>query len=72
MERYGISKEQEQVIDTFNFYFTAIFAVEMLIKFTGLGIKSTFFLFQFLEYMRDPMNNIDGVVTVISIIEISF
>jgi len=46
-----------------NFAFTIIFAVEMCLKVFGFGVKG---------YLRDMMNIIDGLIVIVSLVEIFF
>ena len=43
-----------------NYFFTAIFTLEMIFKLIGLG---------FLDYVRDGFNILDAIVVVFSLIE---
>jgi hypothetical protein len=63
MDFYGIEEEFEEVLSTFNTYFTYIFICEMGIKLLARGIK---------KYCADPMNGLDGFVVIISIFELIF
>ena len=49
-------------IEKANFVFTIIFIVEMLIKILALGLVG---------YVKDTINIFDGIIVIISIIEIS-
>lgn len=62
MERYPMSKEENVIQEYFNMVFTAVFAVEMVIKLLGFGIK---------EYVRDRFNIFDCFIVVISIADLT-
>ena len=55
--------QEEELLNTFNFWFTIIFAVELGLKIIGLGVK---------EYIRDTMNVFDAIVVILSIVELIF
>ena len=63
LDHYGISTEMEDALTTMNFVFTIIFIVEMCLKLIGLGLRG---------YLGDPMNYFDGVVVLLSIVELVF
>ena len=44
-----------------NYFFTFIFLIEMLVKVIGFGLK---------EYARDPVNLLDGFITICSILDL--
>lgn len=62
-DHHGISEDWENVNTELNFAFTIIFAFEMFIKLVGMGVKG---------YLQDHMNYIDGLVVILSLIEIIF
>ena len=61
MNQYGLSKEMDNLLEIFNFYFTWIFIVEMSWKILAIGIN---------KYVSDKMNCLDGFVVILSVIEI--
>eukprot|EP00755_Sulcionema_specki_P020350 Sspe_Gene.71676::Locus_42577_Transcript_3_3_Confidence_0.625_Length_3388::g.71676::m.71676 len=61
MDRHGIDETQERLLDTVNFWCSIVFAVEMLLKWVGLGLRN---------YFRDRYNTFDCVLVLISIPEI--
>ena len=61
MDHRGITDELISVSETGNFILTIIFALEMVLKLIGLG---------FWEYVRDPFNDFDGVIVIISLVEL--
>lgn len=63
LNHYGISKEVEGLLDTFNDYFTWVFIVEMAFKVVAMGVP---------KYCGDVMNLLDGGVVIISIFEIIY
>jgi hypothetical protein len=63
LDRYGIDESTEEILNSFNSYFTYIFICEMGIKLLARGIK---------KYCADPMNGLDGFVVIMSIVELIF
>lgn len=63
LDHHGISKNQEAILTTMNSYFTYIFISEMSLKLIGQGP---------LEYLRDKMNYLDGMVVMLSVFELAF
>lgn len=63
LDHHGISKDQEAILTTMNSYFTYIFISEMSLKLIGQGP---------LEYLRDKMNYLDGMVVMLSVFELAF
>lgn len=63
MDHYGISDEMLKVLQTLNFIFTLLFVFEMALKLLAMG---------FTGYCRDRMNVFDGLVVILSIIELQF
>lgn len=63
LDRYNIPKEEEDILNVFNDFFTYIFICEMGLKILGLGI---------IKYLKDKMNYLDGAVVILSIVEIAF
>lgn len=61
MDRYGIGKEEEAVLNTFNDVFTWLFIAEMSLKLLAIGVK---------KYVGDTMNILDGTVVLLSIVEL--
>ena len=62
-DHHGISTEWEDVNSELNYAFTIIFAVEMALKLFGMGIRG---------YCQDHMNYVDGLVVILSLVEIIF
>ena len=60
MYRFDQSDEQEQVLFVFDIIFVWVFALEMLAKLIGLGVKN---------YVRDSFNIFDGIIVVVSLID---
>ena len=56
-----VTEEGGILLDTFNFIFTIIFTVDMMLKLIGMG---------FGEYVRDSMNIFDGTIVVLSLVEL--
>ena len=50
------------IFKTLNITFTAIFAVEMLIKIIGFGL---------VDYFRDKINNFDAIIVILSVVELA-
>lgn len=63
MYHYGMSDEMSNILNQINLSFTALFAAEMAIKLIGLGIR---------RYFKEAMNYLDGLVVVLSLIELIF
>lgn len=63
LDYHGISDENKNTLTTMNFYFTIIFIVEMTFKLLGLGP---------INYLKDKMNYLDGMVVMLSIFELAF
>jgi hypothetical protein len=57
-----MNSELETMLETLNYIFVIIFAVEMVILIIGLGP---------IQYVRDPFNVFDGTVVIISIVEVA-
>ena len=57
----GMSNSLAQTLTISNYVFTCLFACEMVLKLFALG---------FIEYIADRFNCFDGVVVILSIIEI--
>ena len=62
LDRYGIDKEEEELLTMMNVYFTWIFIGELCFKMISIGP---------LNYMREKMNYIDGSVVLLSIFEMT-
>lgn len=62
IDHYGISNELSAILTKLNTFFTYFFAIELFLRFCGLGIS---------EFIRDKMNHFDTVVVILSIIELS-
>lgn len=60
LSHYGMERELEALLDSFNFYFTWIFIFEMLCKILAVGIS---------KYCSDRMNYLDGSVVILSVVE---
>lgn len=63
MDHYPQSNEFEDRLETINTVFTAIFALEVLFKWVGLGVW---------DYFRDPLNQVDFVVVAAGLVELIF
>ena len=62
MERYPMSKKEQNIQEYFNFVFTAIFGIEMVIKILAFGLKG---------YLRDKFNQFDCLIVVVSIADLT-
>lgn len=62
-EHYGMSAKMQQDLWNVNLAFTIIFAIELVLKVIGLGVK---------VYFEDSMNFLDAFVVAISLIEYTF
>ena len=62
VERYPQPSHEREVMDYINYALTAYFAIEMVLKIVGLGIRG---------YVADTMNVFDGLVVIVSIVEIA-
>ncbi len=49
------------ILTSLNLFFTVLFALEMVSKLIGMGPK---------EYVRDTFNIFDGVIVILSIVEL--
>ena len=63
LDHHGISQSDEDTLTTMNFYFTIIFICEMGLKLIGLGP---------INYLKEKMNHLDGMVVLLSIFELAF
>jgi hypothetical protein len=63
LDRYGIDKDLNILLGTFNTIFTWIFIFEMGIKLIGQGLA---------KYVAERMNLLDGTVVILSIVEMAF
>lgn len=63
LDHHGISAEDESTLSTLNFFFTIIFIIEMSLKLIGLGP---------INYLKDKLNYLDGMVVLLSIFELAF
>ena len=61
MERFPSDVAYVHALETANLVFTIIFAVEMVLKLVGLGLRG---------YVSDAFNIFDGVVVVISLVDL--
>lgn len=50
-------------LNKLNLFFTLLFAIEMILKLIGIGPK---------EYLRDTFNIFDGIIVILSIVELFF
>lgn len=57
-----VSAEDEEALDDFNLIFTIIFTVDMGLKLIGMGV---------VDYIRDTMNIFDGVIVILSLVELA-
>mmetsp|Transcript_17670 Transcript_17670/g.12719 ORF Transcript_17670/g.12719 Transcript_17670/m.12719 type:complete len:155 (-) Transcript_17670:740-1204(-) len=62
MDRYGMPESEAKFLELINELFTWIFIVEMSMKLLAIGIS---------KYCAERMNLIDGVVVLLSIVEMS-
>ena len=62
LERHNQGPVENSIMDTINYVLTGYFAFEMLVKIIGLGP---------LRYVEDMMNVFDGIVVLVSLIEIA-
>ena len=62
MDRYPPDTNLQRILDFMNIVFFGIFAVEMIIKLIGLGIKG---------YLKDSFNIFDGIIIILSIADIA-
>jgi hypothetical protein len=60
MDRYPISKQEQAALEQANLVFTFTFAVEMVLKLFGYGVR---------KYIADGLNIFDGVIVIISLTE---
>jgi len=60
-EHYDQSQRQTGINEIANIFFTIIFTSEMVLKLFGLGIK---------KYISDGFNVFDGVIVIVSLIEL--
>ncbi|EDO36844.1 predicted protein [Nematostella vectensis] len=61
IEYYGQPQKMTDVLEIFNYIFTAIFGIEMIMKLIGLG---------FYGYIKDAFNIFDGTIVIISVVEL--
>ena len=62
MDNLITGEENLKLMSNFNKAFTIIFAIEMGLKIFALGI---------FDYIRDNMNLFDGIIVILSIIELT-
>ena len=62
MDKYPPDTNLQRILDFMNIVFFGIFAVEMIIKLIGLGIKG---------YLKDSFNIFDGIIIILSIADIA-
>eukprot|EP00939_MAST-03C_sp_MAST-3C-sp1_P000527 g527.t1 len=62
MDRYDQPRAESDALEVVNFILAIIFAVEMILKIIGLGLR---------EYVADRFNQFDAVIVVASLIEMS-
>eukprot|EP00347_Sterkiella_histriomuscorum_P003601 403363663 len=60
-DRYNISQDEEATLITINNFFSALFIAEMCIKLFSNGVR---------KYLSDKLNYLDGIVVILSIVEI--
>ena len=58
LDRYPISPQESQIYDLLNIIFTGIFALEMILKLFGLGLKN---------YLSDQLNIFDSLIVLTSL-----
>ena len=61
LHSYDQSEEELKVIEGFDYFFTAVFIAEMILKLIGLGPKF---------YVKDPFNVFDAIIVMISVADI--
>lgn len=61
MDRYGIDENTSDILLQANTIFTYIFLTEMCMKLVGLGV---------LKYLKDKMNYLDGIIVILSLVEV--
>eukprot|EP00951_Prasinocladus_malaysianus_P002849 scaffold20217_cov44-Prasinocladus_malaysianus.AAC.1 len=61
VERHPQPQLEATIMDSINYVLTAYFALEMVIKLLGLGVR---------KYVEDTMNVFDAIVVVVSLVEI--
>ena len=61
LDGYSNKNITNSFLRAFNAYFTLLFAVEMVLKIYGLGIKT---------YTRDEFNIFDGLIVIVSITDL--
>ena len=60
-DRYNISESEEATLITINNIFSGLFIAEMSIKLFSNGVR---------KYLSDKLNYLDGIVVILSIVEI--
>lgn len=63
MERHPIPQSEKDAYEKINYLFSAIFAVEVILKLIGLSPK---------KFVKDKFNIFDSVIVLISVVEIFF
>ncbi|KRX07618.1 hypothetical protein PPERSA_11167 [Pseudocohnilembus persalinus] len=61
LDKYPQSQSEQSILEIFNIFFTSVFTLEMVIKLYGLG---------FIGYIRDKFNIFDGLLVILSLVEI--
>lgn len=61
LEHHGMSDTMADQLETANLVFTAVFAVEMVLKVAGLGPRA---------YVSDRFNVFDAVIVIVSLVEL--
>ena len=60
-EYYGMDEAHERALKDANYFFVAVFALEMMLKQAGIGLR---------EYFRDGLNVFDFFIVVVSFLEL--
>jgi len=61
-EKYGMDPEERAALTMANLILTVLFGIEMVVKIIGLSLKA---------YCKDTFNLFDGVIAIVSIVEVS-
>ena len=63
VDYYGIDQETADILSVLNTFFTIVFAVEMFLKILAIGLT---------KYLRDKLNYMDGIIVILSLVELVF
>jgi voltage-dependent calcium channel L type alpha-1D len=61
VDHYPANPEFTNIVDAINFLFSLVFTIEMILKLLALGL---------LEYLQDTANIFDGVIVILSFVEV--